>query len=215
MTYIPRADKDFYEWQKNFVAYAETHAAALKIPPEAIAALKGTQQSFETDYAAWENPNHGKLDVAAKNDARTAHEQAIRGFIKGFLYNPAVSDTDRRSMGIPDPKPHTPVPIPTTYPEFEVDSSIIRRLIIHYRDNGSKSKAKPHGVHDAEIRWGISETSIRDPDELSGYDCDTASPFTLEFQGHERGKTVQFCLRWKNNRGEKGPWGEIGSAVVP
>ena len=51
------------------------------------------------------------------------------------------------------------------------------------------------------------------PDPHSEFD--TASPFTLNFQGHERGKTVYFCLRWENTVGEKGPWGEIYSAIVP
>jgi hypothetical protein len=44
---------------------------------------------------------------------------------------------------------------------------------------------------------------------------DTRTPFTLEFEGHERGKTVYFCLCWENTRGEKGHWSEIQSAVIP
>jgi hypothetical protein len=44
---------------------------------------------------------------------------------------------------------------------------------------------------------------------------DTRTPFTLEFDDAERGHTVYFCLRWENTRGEKGPWGEIVSAIVP
>jgi hypothetical protein len=38
---------------------------------------------------------------------------------------------------------------------------------------------------------------------------------TLEFEEEARGKTVWFCLRWENTRGEKGPWSEFLNAIVP
>jgi hypothetical protein len=44
---------------------------------------------------------------------------------------------------------------------------------------------------------------------------DTRSPFTLSFDENQRGKTVYFCLRWENTRGEKGPWSEIVSGIIP
>ncbi|MDR2485171.1 MAG: hypothetical protein LBD55_07240 [Treponema sp.] len=125
---------------------------------KAVAALKSKQTVFDAACAEAEQPNHGCLDTAAKNDARSLYEHEIRAFIKGYLYNPAVSDGDRRSMGIPDHKPASQSKTPATYPEAEIDSSTIRRLIIHYRDNGGKSKAKPHGIHGAELRWMISDT---------------------------------------------------------
>jgi hypothetical protein len=45
-----------------------------------------------------------------------------------------------------------------------------------------------------EIRRAISDTPIVDVTELIHSSFDTRTPFTLEFQGHERGKTVYFCL---------------------
>jgi hypothetical protein len=78
-----------------------------------------------------------------------------------------------------------------------------------------KSKAKPAGQHGAEIRWAISDTPVVDVAALARSSFDTRTPFTLEFQGHERGQTVYFCLCWENTRGEKGPWSEIQSAIIP
>lgn len=215
MLAIPRGENAFHEWQKNFAAYAEAHKSEMKIPQEAVDALKQKSTAYGTAFDRAEDPNRGRMDIAARNDARDALEKEIRAFAKGFLYNPAVKDEDRRAMGITDPKEKTPSPVPSTYPEFEIDSSMIRRLTIHFRDNGSKSKAKPHRVHGAEIRWALSETPITNPSELAHSNFDTASPFTFEFTGGERGQTVYFCLRWENMRGEEGPWGEIGSAVIP
>jgi hypothetical protein len=43
----------------------------------------------------------------------------------------------------------------------------------------------------------------------------THTPFTLEFDENERGKTIYFCLCGENTRGEKGPWSEIQNAIIP
>jgi hypothetical protein len=53
------------------------------------------------------------------------------------------------------------------------------------------------------------------PEQLVQSSFHTRSPFTLEFHGAERGKTVYFALRWENTRGEKGPFGPVQSAIVP
>ncbi|MDR1273488.1 MAG: hypothetical protein LBK12_02965, partial [Odoribacteraceae bacterium] len=66
-----------------------------------------------------------------------------------------------------------------------------------------------------EIRWAISETPVVNVDDLTHSAFDTRTPFNLEFRGEERGKAVYFCLRWENTRGEKGPWSEIQSAIIP
>lgn len=215
MPTMPRPDKDFYEWQSNFVTYAETHGGEMKIPQEGITSLKAPQQRYETAFKKCEDPNRGKLDIAEKHDARDAYEKEIRAFTKGYLYSPSVSDGHRRSMGISDPKNPAPVPAPTTYPEAEADTATLRQVAIHYHDKGSTHRAKPHGVHGAELRWILSDTPVTDVAELINAEFDTASPFTLSFQGHERGKTLYYALRWESTRGEKGPWGEIYTAIVP
>jgi hypothetical protein len=110
---------------------------------------------------------------------------------------------------------HTPAPVPTTYPELEIDSSVIRRLIVHFKDNGSASKAKPAGVHGTEIRWAILPASPTKISELSNSSFDTHTPYTLEFDESDRGKAVYICACWENTRGEKCPWSEIVSAFVP
>jgi hypothetical protein len=83
------------------------------------------------------------------------------------------------------------------------------------RDNGSSSKAKPAGVHGVEIRWMFLEHPPVSVNELANSAFDTGTPFTLNFDESDRGKTVYFCLRWENSKGEKGPWGEIVSAIIP
>jgi hypothetical protein len=126
-----------------------------------------------------------------------------------------VTDDDRAEMGIYPPKPRTPNKKPTSFPDAFARSNTIRELTIEFRDHESTSRAKPHGVHGAEIRWAILDNPPKNVDELIHSDFDTRSPFTLEFKEEARGKTVWFCLRWENTRGEKGPWSEFLTAIVP
>jgi hypothetical protein len=44
---------------------------------------------------------------------------------------------------------------------------------------------------------------------------DTRSPYTFQFDLSDAGKRLYCCLRWENNVGEKGPWSEIQSAIIP
>ncbi|MDR3352901.1 MAG: hypothetical protein LBO00_07885 [Zoogloeaceae bacterium] len=38
---------------------------------------------------------------------------------------------------------------------------------------------------------------------------------STEESGEESGKTIYFCVRYENAKGEPGPWGPIFSAVIP
>jgi hypothetical protein len=172
-------------------------------------------QKLET---AEEPATRTKLTVQAKNTARATLEKKIRQVVKEYLnFNHAVTVEDRDGLGLPIYKTtRTHTPVATTYPDFDIDSGTIRRLTIHFYDQGSKkSKAKPAGQHGAEIKWVMSDTPVVDVKDLIQSAFDTHTPFTLEFEGHERGKTVYFCLCWENTRGEKGPWSPIQSAIVP
>ena len=216
--FIPRADVAFNNWQAILIAYVATNKVRFNITDEAWAKLTQLKDVWDVKFAIADKPETRTAPaVIEKKEARNDYEDELRAFIKGFLqYNPSVTDGDRASMGLPiHSTSRTPVPAPTTYPEFEMDSSVIRRLTVRFHDYGKKSYAKPHGVHGAEIRWAILPEAPAGVRELSNSAFDTHTPFTLEFTDTERGQTVYFCMRWENTRGEKGPWGEIGSAIIP
>ncbi|MDR2651826.1 MAG: hypothetical protein LBC68_05875 [Prevotellaceae bacterium] len=217
--FIPRPDNKFAAWLKTLTAYLLRKAAEWNIPQAVVTDLATLAADFETALEASENPaTRTKVTVQQKNEARNAAESTVRKLLKAYVnYNPAVTDADRDSMGLPIYKTtRTPAPVATTYPDFDVDSSVIRRLTIHFYDHGNKnSKAKPLGQHGAEIRWAILNTPPASLNDLSQSSFDTHTPFTLQFDENQRGLTIYFCLCWENTRGEKGPWSEIVSAIVP
>jgi hypothetical protein len=215
---IPEADKSFNDWQNTWFNGTRTNATNWHIDQMEVESIQPLQTQWVEKYALTLDPaTHTTPAVNAKNNARKVYEGAIRKFINEFeTYNRYITDDQRLAIGLPVHKTtHTPVPVPSTIPEFTVDTSVIRDLTIHFQDKDSKSKAKPFGVHGAEILWAILPAAPTRIAELLRSGFDTNSPFTLKFDEEDRGKTVYFALRWENTRGEKGELSAINSAIVP
>ncbi|MDR0667601.1 MAG: hypothetical protein LBF90_03160 [Prevotellaceae bacterium] len=218
MDYIPRKEKNFYEWQGPSVDYARTNADRFGISAGTFTPLLAKRTDYESKYAVSENPEtRTSAHILARKEARVAYAGALRSFFKAhILYNEAVTDEDRRIMGLNVPDVHpTPVPRPTKEPEATVSTPSPATLEIHFRDKDETGHAKAYGIHGAEVMWGVLETAPVDWSELPRSSFATHSPLRLTFSGYDRGKTVYFAVRWENNRGEKGPWSEILSAIVP
>jgi hypothetical protein len=215
---IPVKDLDFNVTQETITNAAGENCEAWNLDgqwlDDELLPKKAKWVSAYTEYLP--TATRTPLITFTKNNARKEYEKPLRLLAKNLESNPRVSDDDRRAMGITIPSSSkTPVPPPTTYPVFTVDSSVIRLLKINFRDSASSSKAKPYGIHGAEIRWSILDIPPVNVKDLNISGFDTRSPFTLEFDDDQRGKTVWLCLRWENTKGEKGPWSEIVSAIIP
>jgi hypothetical protein len=216
--FIPTKDRDFLAWMINFLRYLFPALGRLNFPPDKYQELSMQRDEFASKLETAEEPaTRTKTSVQAKNDARRTLEKNLRALIKEYLsFNHALTNEDRDDLGLPIPKAsRTPAPVADTYPGFRIDSSVLRLLIIHFFSLGGASKAKPPGQHGVEIKWVISETPVINIADLLHSAFDTRSPYTLEFTGDQRGKTVYIALCWENTRGEKGPWSDIVSAIIP
>jgi hypothetical protein len=80
---------------------------------------------------------------------------------------------------------------------------------------GSTSKAKPYGTNGAVIAYAVLNAPPTNPDALTHTVLATRTPHILEFTEEERGKTVYVTICWQNEKGQRGPWSEIESAIVP
>jgi hypothetical protein len=152
-----------------------------------------------------------------KNDARKAYESALRTFIQGQLMrNVKVTDADRTSMGLPvyDRTPTTPS-VPTSRTETRVDFSQIAQHIIQVRDQDTKSSVKPNYVVGFELWRKIGGETAPNFDEMQLVEQVPRSSHKLIYTSADRAKNVWYLTRWVNTRGEKGPWSEIVSAIVP
>ncbi|MDR3193676.1 MAG: hypothetical protein LBT76_00110 [Tannerella sp.] len=215
--YIPQAYSALLSWGSNFVTYLNANLDRFGITSTAIAPLVGKYGEYVTSNSKAESANAGKADRLNREEDARDLKRIIRDLVNQCLrYNPEVTDEDRINLGlhVPDDNP-TPKPKPTTQIEATIDPSIIMQLTLRYRNAGSQSHAKPDGVHGAEIRWNILATPPASTEDLIHSEFSTRSPHTFTFDEDRRGKTVYFRLRWENTRGQKGPWSELYSAIIP
>jgi hypothetical protein len=199
------------------MAYLNANMSRLGITSVKIAPLQTLVNQFQMAQAKAELPNAGKTDRLVRRERAEEASKGARSFVNANLrYNELVTDEDRMQFGltIPD-KELTPEGEINTMPVIDlIDTTIIRRVGMGFKDMHGKSRAKPRNVHGAEIRWAILDAAPLSVDELIHSEFSTRSHHTITFDESLRGKTIRFCLRWENNRGQKGPWSEIYSAII-
>jgi hypothetical protein len=106
----------------------------------------------------------------------------------------------------------------TTRPVVNIDASRRFQHFYHWRDETTPGKkARPAGVKHAELRIAITATGTAapaDPDDYPIRAIDPATPYFMEFDPAEAGKTAHVLARWVSTRDEPGPWSLPVSATV-
>jgi hypothetical protein len=221
---IPKKDVEFYAFQLNLMLIVLAKAVGWKLDMDWITnVLAPARIEYETARLAWLNPHTRTTEIKdRKKAAEKAYIVLLRILIAILQVLPSVSDAEREDMRIAinkggggghNPKPKDPPPV-------RLDTSLRCWLIIFFgilgvEIPGRVLRGKPRGVHGAEIIWAILPESPKHHSDLIHSAFSTSSPFRLEFDEADRGKTVYICVRWENTTGEKGPWSDIMSAIIP
>jgi hypothetical protein len=216
--FIPGGDRRFLEWLTIVVNYLKNMFHVWRIPENEQQNIEQLLATFTTAFGLVDNPQtHTPPAIRAKQSARNAAESGIRALLRAYVTNnPLVTDEDRRNMELPIHKTtRTHVAVPATRPLAVVEILNPAQVELHFKDVESSTNAKPAGVHGVEISWAILDAPTNEWDMLTHSAFDTHTPYVFTFSGKERGKTLYFALRWENTRGEKGPWSEIQSTIIP
>jgi hypothetical protein len=89
-------------------------------------------------------------------------------------------------------------------------------LILEFRDQATPdSKAKPGGVREAEIWSKVGAPAPADGSACVYMGSGGSTTYLTVFDEADGGKPCWLCLRWKNARGEAGPWGPVFATKVP
>jgi hypothetical protein len=214
---IPRSDTDFTTFANTFVNYVAAHAVALGVAPATATALTDNLLLWTDSFAAHQTAQTNALAArATKDTSRATLEGLIRPTAQVIQTNPAVSDEQRVSAGLPiRDATRTRVAVPTSRPVGQVDTSQRLQHSISWRDESApNSKAKPAGVRGAEIWLYVGAAPPSDPALAHFVALDTASPYVLEHDAADAGKLAHYLLRWVNTRSEPGPWSETVSATI-
>jgi hypothetical protein len=215
---IPEDNNGIRSWADNFITQCETNKTAWGIPSDAVTALRSLWDVYDAALAKALSPDtKGKPATAAKNEAKKALHSALTVFVAKYIdNNDAITAPIREQLGLPvKDTTRTPIPVPTTYPEFFIKVKDIRALEVHFKPIGSASKGRPYGLNGAVIFYAVLDAPPKDPSELIRSMLATRSPYTLTFTEAERGKRVYIALAWENEKGEKGPYSQIEEAIIP
>ncbi|MDR2121137.1 MAG: hypothetical protein LBP64_09750 [Tannerella sp.] len=214
--YIPHKDSELVPWSANFTAGITANAASWGVTPDEVKDLQIADTLFSTLQAKVDSPAKTTVLVAEKNAARKTLEANIRGLVGFRLKNPVVTDAQRIALGlhVRDTTPSN-IPPPVTRPDMTLHVVDVRRLKLMFHDMDSKNKARPYGTNGAVIAYGVLDAPPANPDALTHTVLATRTPHTLEFTEEQRGKTVYVAICWQNEKGQRGPWSDIESAVVP
>ncbi|MDR1591974.1 MAG: hypothetical protein LBS16_03710, partial [Prevotellaceae bacterium] len=188
--FIPAANAQFILWVTAFLYNLDVILTRVGFPADVYSNLDALRSTFIDANAIAENPaTCTKAAIQARKEARDVLEKALRKAIAEYLTNNhKVTDEDRDNLGLPIHKTsHTPIPVPTTYPDYSVATDVLRRLTVHFHDHNSEHRGKPAGISGAVIHWALLDTPPKSVDELNHSALDTSSPFTVEFSEEQRG----------------------------
>jgi hypothetical protein len=211
----------FLSWVVNFLKSLSPLVGQVGFPVDKYQELSAARDDFALKLkTAVEPSTRTPVAVRAKNDARALLERCTRKAVAEYLANNhLLDDPGRVSLGLPPRKTtRSPAPTPTTAPGFSINPLAGRRLEARFHargKEGERRQAKPFGVHGAEIAWAILDAPPASHVDLVHSTFGTRSPYIFQFDFPDAGKRLYCCLRWENTRGEKGPWSEIQSAIIP
>ncbi|MDR1215090.1 MAG: hypothetical protein LBK25_00230 [Treponema sp.] len=215
--YILRTDEGSLAWLRNFIAVLLQHLTESGVPQAEVTALQAKFTDYETKLAKAKSGNRGKADVAEKNAAKKLAVNAARMITKLYLaWNPAVSDVLREMLGITvHDGTRTTIPVPQTRPEFSFKVIDLMRIQIDFHDQGSSHNAIPYGDSGALLFYATGDAPVVSYDSLTKTALLTHSHFIFELPPEDQGKILSAAMVWQNKKGEKGPWSEIQSIVIP
>jgi hypothetical protein len=142
-----------------------------------------------------------------------------------------LSEADLISLGL---KPHakpSPVPKPEGFPEADVAYPGVHTLDLYPHPVAGQPALDPRSDYGYRIYWGVRPPggatveaatgakrelmkALLTGDELPHSRWTRRRRERFDFNG-DSGKTVYFCIRYENGKGEFGPWGPIFSAIIP
>lgn len=216
--YIPRNAVEFVNWLMILIAYVKQHymqwgIASLDENYEA----RAEELRRLTDKCLSED--HSPVDTLRRNEAKKAIEKDVRALLRGFvLYNPNVTDEDRRIMKLPI---YDKVRTPVGDPEGQVTAKIFFRnereleLHIEHVGNPPTDKRANYGVKIVYDIFPIGAPAPENASTLHRSEFVRRKKVLFKFAENESHKIAWFRLRYENSKGNPGQWGPMISAVIP
>ncbi|MDR3198778.1 MAG: hypothetical protein LBU34_13000 [Planctomycetaceae bacterium] len=203
------------------------------IPATEVEVLGSLTENAESLLTTAMSSERTKIVTAECRVAFEALVAKMRFLKSRYFLTPPLTEVDYISLNL-QPKDTTPTPIPppTDQAEADITRPGAHQIMLHLHavatavPNPHRSDygfriyygIYPPGGASGEAATGAKRELVKVP--VSGEEL-PHSKFTrrkrelLDFPQEDSGKTIYFCIRYENAKGEPGPWGPIVSTVIP
>jgi hypothetical protein len=216
--YIPSTDAGVLSFTTNFSTIVTASAVALGLSAGQATALATKVSSYSASLSASTDPStRGPAAVFSKLEKKRDLVAYVRQLARIIQANPAVTNDQRFSLGLPIRRLPSPIPAPGEAPDVDVLSVSGRTILFRiHRSTGSR-RGKPAGVAGANVYSHVGATP-------------PASIVDWTFEGHVSrpnrvevllpadvpgGSTVWLCANWFNPRGQAGATSAPVSTNIP
>jgi hypothetical protein len=224
--------------RENQLAMAKNWVEALGITAWNVPATEVTELTALTvaaDTALTQAMSSSRTPVITAQ-CKAAFEALVEKmrFIKSrYFLSPPLTDSDFISLELkPKDTAKTPVPPPAGQAEADISRPGVHLLELHFRPIAG-SPPDPHrsdygyrvyygimppGGAAVEAATGAKRELMKAPasgNELPHSKFTRRKKELFDFSQEDSGKTVYFCIRYENAKGESGPWGPMFYSVIP
>lgn len=219
---IPSRDSDFNDFQDSFITVITANMVAWGFVAAELALLTAAQSIWVAAWVLAKNKdNRTRAQINAKTAARKGYTGVLRPFIQDRIYrNSLMTDENRLECGIkPHDKKRTPITQPTGTPEIKVLAGPGNAVRVYFAPpkagDGSKLRGKPKGVSGMVVAFQKGGTPPANPEVCTKFDILSRSPKHVTFSPDEVGQRVYLFGCWVNSKGDRGPWTDLQSFMVP
>jgi hypothetical protein len=218
---------------KSWRPVMQDHDTAWRIPEADITALQGLVAAATIALAQAQSADRTAVITAQCKEAFENLTAKMRFIKSHYFLSPPLEDADYISLELkPKDTTSTPTPPPVSQAEADITRPGVHLLELHLRPV-SGSPPDPHRAdYGYRIYWGILPPGGATVDAATGTKRELLkapasgdelphSKFTrrkkelFDFPAEDSGKTVYFCIRYENAKGEPGPWGPMFSSIIP
>ncbi|MDR1053509.1 MAG: hypothetical protein LBL39_04985 [Planctomycetaceae bacterium] len=202
------------------------------IPQNEVTDLTAARDEAQRIFNVIESKYRNEVDTADCNAAFKVLTEKMRFFKKHYFLEPPLMDRDLISLGLKPPSgTHVVIPPPVAQATADVVPKGEHLLELHLRQVNNTEPDPHRSDYGFRIYFGILTLPGTPPEKLRPGKRELAnapttpeelphSRFTrrkkelFDFDYEDRGKTVFFCVRYENAKGEPGPWGTMFSAII-
>jgi hypothetical protein len=219
LPYLPPRDQDLRAWAANFDALVNATPGLFGLSPADGVAIHTYVSAYSAALSASTDPaTRTGVTITAKDAARAAMLDVVRGYARQVRNNQGVSDAAKLTLGLrlPDLTP-TPVPAPATAPVVIPVAAQPLEQTLRYADVATPDRrAKPSGAAGLELYVAIAAAGVvpSGPNDGRFRGLVTRQPFAVAFDPADRGKTAWYWGRWTTRTGKTGPWSATAALVI-